>query len=186
MSELRQDRTTGGRVIIAPQRGGRPQMHGLGARPQKRPRFDPSCPSCPGHEAQLAGLIDERPAHGVPGWSVRIIPNKFPALQLEQETPLAGNDHECCPNRRQLSAFTGSGRATLLSQDCIAATILFRNYGRWPAPRSCIRIHTSSRSTLCNPRKIIIFETERRYATAFRQRVGENRPLPRGGRRGHH
>ena len=52
MSELRKDRTSGGWVIIAPQRGRRPQMRApCRAAAQKLPRFDPDCPFCPGDEA---------------------------------------------------------------------------------------------------------------------------------------
>jgi galactose-1-phosphate uridylyltransferase len=38
MSELRQDRTTGGWVIVAPQRGRRPQMRAPSERLPQRPR----------------------------------------------------------------------------------------------------------------------------------------------------
>jgi UDPglucose--hexose-1-phosphate uridylyltransferase len=93
MSELRQDRTTGTWVIIAPRRGQRPQRRGPGPAPASRPRFDPACPFCPGHEAMLPGIIAETPADAVPGWSVRVVPNKFPALQPTPESP-AGGDHQ--------------------------------------------------------------------------------------------
>jgi UDPglucose--hexose-1-phosphate uridylyltransferase len=154
MSELRQDRTTGGWVIIAPKRGGRPQMHEAGARARQRPRFDPACPFCPGNEAQLPGIVAELPARGVPGWRARVVPNKFPAVQLEQ-TPaaLACGGHRARPGRgrheviiespwhdaelatmdaEQLNAAVGVYRdrsRALLGEDDIAAAVLFGNCG---------------------------------------------------------
>jgi UDPglucose--hexose-1-phosphate uridylyltransferase len=82
MSELRQDRTTGGWVIIAPQRQRRPRERVTEERSSGGPqRFDPACPFCPGHEAELPGIVVEASAVGTPGWSVRVVPNKFPALR---------------------------------------------------------------------------------------------------------
>lgn len=84
MSEFRQDPTTGVFVISAPQRGARP-----GAPKTKRrvaepvPRFDERCPFCPGNEGQLAAILGETAAKDPPGWSVRIVSNKFPALVPE-------------------------------------------------------------------------------------------------------
>lgn len=155
MSELRQDRTTGGWVIVAPQRGRRPQMREPGERTQSRPRFDPSCPFCPGHEAELPGIIAETNTQDAPGWSVRVVPNKFPALQLQQE-PLAliCGEHRARPgygiheviiespwhnaepvtmSAAEMNAVVGVYRErlrTFLVQDGIEAAILFRNYGR--------------------------------------------------------
>ncbi len=87
MSELRQDRIGGGWVIIAPQRGRRPQA-AAAARPSGTPpRLDPTCPFCPGHENELPGILDETPAPGEPGWSVRVVPNKFAAVEAPAETP---------------------------------------------------------------------------------------------------
>lgn len=154
MSELRQDRTTGGWVIVAPQRGRRPQMREPGERSQQRPRFDPSCPFCPGHEAQLPGVISEMPASGAPGWSVRVVPNKFPALQAAPTPAPTSRNHKTRPGHgahevivespwhnaelatmsaTELSAIIAVYRQRLqilLGEDGIAAAILFRNFGR--------------------------------------------------------
>ncbi len=88
MNELRQDRTTGRWVIVAPQRGLRPGARSPGARlsaasraPQ--PHFDPGCPFCPGNEAALPGIIAETKDRSPPHWAVRVVPNKFPALAPE-------------------------------------------------------------------------------------------------------
>ena len=47
------------------------------------------CPLCPGNEAQtppeiLAYRANDK-APNTPGWHVRVVPNKFPALQIEGE-----------------------------------------------------------------------------------------------------
>jgi len=80
MSEIRKDPLTGRGVIIAPERARRPGQFGCAANP------DPSqaCPFCPGNEnatppeswADRAG--ESQPNR--PGWSVRVVPNKYPAV----------------------------------------------------------------------------------------------------------
>jgi UDPglucose--hexose-1-phosphate uridylyltransferase len=155
MSELRQDRTTGTWVIIAPQRGRRPHVREPAAKPPKLPRFDPSCPFCPGNEAELPGIVAETKAPGAPGWSVRVVPNKFPALQMrpEMQAPRDAN-HRVRPGRgsheviiespwhdADLARMSAAELATvaavycersraLLAQDGIETAILFHNHGR--------------------------------------------------------
>lgn len=81
MSEIRQDRTTGAWTIIAPERNLRPhRAQGLLSDRAPRPRHDPACPFCPGNEKHLAGLIEEVPSDDPPGWRVRVVHNKYPAL----------------------------------------------------------------------------------------------------------
>jgi UDPglucose--hexose-1-phosphate uridylyltransferase len=154
MSELRQDRPSGGWVIVAPQRGRRPQLHKSDTRTARRLRFDPACPFCPGNEAQLPGIISELPARDAPGWRVRVVPNKFPAVQLEPAaTALVRGGHGALPGRgiheviienprhdaelatmdvQELNAavtvYRDRSRA-LLGQDEIAAVVLFGNCG---------------------------------------------------------
>jgi len=84
MPELRRDPVTGRWVVIASDR-------------QKRPsdfRFDTPhiigrehCPFCPGHEAmtppEILSYRQNGGAPNSPGWDVRVVPNKFPALQVE-------------------------------------------------------------------------------------------------------
>lgn len=81
MSELRQDRITGRWVIIAPHRGRRPNAGATSRQPQTRSPFDPHCPFCPGHEDRLPAIISEIAIEPTPGWAVRVVPNKYPALQ---------------------------------------------------------------------------------------------------------
>jgi UDPglucose--hexose-1-phosphate uridylyltransferase len=81
MSEIRQDRTTGAWTIIAPERGLRPHQPTAGELTHNDvPRFEPTCPFCPGNESQLPGIIAEQRCDEPPGWCVRVVPNKFPAL----------------------------------------------------------------------------------------------------------
>jgi UDPglucose--hexose-1-phosphate uridylyltransferase len=45
------------------------------------------CPFCPGHEAMTPGEVlayrQDGSAPNAPGWQLRVVPNKFPALQVE-------------------------------------------------------------------------------------------------------
>ncbi|MGH7854569.1 MAG: galactose-1-phosphate uridylyltransferase [Candidatus Binatia bacterium] len=80
MSEFRQDPVTGRWVIIASGRASRP-WHIDVAR--NRPRAE-SCPFCAGNEAMTPSEVwAERDANteaNAPGWRVRVVPNKYPAL----------------------------------------------------------------------------------------------------------
>ena len=84
MSELRKDPVTGRWVIISTDRQKRPNDFRL-ERATTIGREQ--CPFCPGHEALtppevLSYRQNGGPANG-PGWNVRVVPNKFPALQVE-------------------------------------------------------------------------------------------------------
>ena len=84
MPELRKDPVTGRWVIISTDR-------------QKRPndfRFERAamiarelCPFCPGREAmtppEILAYRQNSSAPNTPGWELRVVPNKFPALQVE-------------------------------------------------------------------------------------------------------
>jgi UDPglucose--hexose-1-phosphate uridylyltransferase len=81
VTELRQDRTSGAWVIVAPARKLRPKPPSPErSGPAEGRAFDPACPFCPGNEAQLPGILAETPASAPPGWQVRVVPNKYPAL----------------------------------------------------------------------------------------------------------
>lgn len=82
MSEFRQDRTSGSWVIIAPERGRRPYQQRRGhIATGPALAFDPSCPFCPGNERRLPGIIEETANDAPPGWRVRVVPNKYPAVR---------------------------------------------------------------------------------------------------------
>lgn len=90
MSLLRHDLTTNDWVIFAPERARRPhewkRAAGLSATPL--PSGD-GCPFCPGNE-RLTGpevfALRHGSAPNSPGWQVRVIPNKFPALRIEADS----------------------------------------------------------------------------------------------------
>lgn len=77
MSGVRRDPLTGRRILIAPSRASRPHdVHEASARVD--------CPFCEGCEETTPPETDAvRPgggAPGSPGWTVRVVPNKFPVL----------------------------------------------------------------------------------------------------------
>jgi UDPglucose--hexose-1-phosphate uridylyltransferase len=85
MSELRKDPVTGRWVIISSERGKRPSDFGI----QKVKAKEGFCPFDPGNEDKtppeiLAFRQEGSPRNG-PGWRLRVVPNKFPALRVEGE-----------------------------------------------------------------------------------------------------
>jgi UDPglucose--hexose-1-phosphate uridylyltransferase len=158
MSEVRQDRTSGRCVIIAPTRAHRPGARGLAGQSAgitlKRLPFDPHCPFCPGHEDRLPGIVAETRVKREPGWTVRVVPNKFPALQLGPKVEGSDRCHlvaegygfheviiETPRHDAELVSMTDlemeavvtmyRGRCKhLLTQPGIEAVVLFRNHGR--------------------------------------------------------
>lgn len=86
MSQLRFDLTTNDWVIFAPSRALRPHQ----SPPPLAVMSGPSqCPFCPGNEAFTPPEIYVARGIGpnVPNnWRVRVIPNKFPALCIEEDT----------------------------------------------------------------------------------------------------
>jgi UDPglucose--hexose-1-phosphate uridylyltransferase len=101
--ELRIDPLTGLRTIVAGERAGRP---GGDLRAEPRPPVDPEKdPFLEGHEQRTPPeLFALRPGGGEengPGWSVRVVPNLYPALAAEDgagpdgaEDPLAAGRGE--------------------------------------------------------------------------------------------
>jgi UDPglucose--hexose-1-phosphate uridylyltransferase len=94
MSELRQNPFTKEWVIIARDRARRPDEFRSRREPPERPASDPSCPFCPGNEAstppEVAAFRVGSP--NAPGWWVRVVPNRFPALAPEASGDRSG-DH---------------------------------------------------------------------------------------------
>ena len=83
MPELRKDPILGRWVIIAQERAKRPSD----LRVEPHPRAEGFCPFCEGHEDKTPLEIGAYRADGSqpnePGWTVRVVPNKFPALEIE-------------------------------------------------------------------------------------------------------
>jgi UDPglucose--hexose-1-phosphate uridylyltransferase len=81
MSEFRKDPVTGRSVIIASERDKRPRQ--IGARNDSA-RSEP-CPFCAGNEAmtplEVWAQRDMNTQPNTPGWRVRVVPNKYPAVE---------------------------------------------------------------------------------------------------------
>lgn len=89
MPELRKDPVIGRWVIIASERGKRPMDF---PHREAGPRGG-FCPFCPGNEdktpPEIYAVRPVGPANA-PGWQVRVVPNKFPALVIEGELKRRG------------------------------------------------------------------------------------------------
>ena len=88
MSEIRWDPWTGRPVVIAGSRSARPNEYGGAPPPKSSPE---ECPFCEGHEDRTPPEVSAiRPGGGAPngaGWTVRLIPNKFPTLAPDVPGP---------------------------------------------------------------------------------------------------
>jgi UDPglucose--hexose-1-phosphate uridylyltransferase len=84
MSDLRQNILTGQWVILAENRGARPQDIVV----QQILRDAADCPFCSGHEDRTPhetfAIRESCSRRDGPGWQVRVVPNKFPALDGKQ------------------------------------------------------------------------------------------------------
>ncbi len=88
MPELRKDPIVNRWVIISSERGKRPKDF---STPEKKTKYK-SCPFCEGNE-QLTPpeiMAHRKNSPDSPGWTLRVVPNKYPALTdeggIEQET----------------------------------------------------------------------------------------------------
>jgi UDPglucose--hexose-1-phosphate uridylyltransferase len=83
MPELRKDPVIGRWVIISTERGKRPSDF-ADAEEKKKGGF---CPFCYNHEdktpPEIFALRPDRSPRDKPGWTLRVVPNKFPALRIE-------------------------------------------------------------------------------------------------------
>jgi len=84
LPELRKDPIVGRWVIIAHERAKRPHDFSGEAQQQARGGF---CPFCEGNEDKTPPEIVAYRERGTrpngPGWRIRVVPNKFPALMIE-------------------------------------------------------------------------------------------------------
>jgi UDPglucose--hexose-1-phosphate uridylyltransferase len=90
MPELRKDPITGRWVIISTERRKRPSAFRL---ERVEPADDQVCPFCEGNESYTPREVLSYRRHGHangPGWDVRVVPNKFPALEVEGELDRQG------------------------------------------------------------------------------------------------
>ena len=84
MPELRKDPITGRWVIIATERAKRPSDF---VRDKVQIRGSGFCPFCSGNETktppEIIAYRSDGSSRNAPGWSLRVVPNKFPALGIE-------------------------------------------------------------------------------------------------------
>ncbi len=84
MPELRKDPITGRWVIIATDRAKRPSDF---VRDKVQIRGSGFCPFCAGNETktppEIMAYRNDGSRPNTPGWSLRVVPNKFPALGIE-------------------------------------------------------------------------------------------------------
>jgi UDPglucose--hexose-1-phosphate uridylyltransferase len=84
VADLRVDPLSGRLVAIAPGRAGRPGAHAARIDPQTDEELE-TCPFCEGREDQTPPEVLVVPQvagrePNTPGWSVRVVPNKYPAF----------------------------------------------------------------------------------------------------------
>src|SRR5579871_523862 len=89
MPELRKDPIVGRWVIIATERSKRP------AAPKAEPLPAGPCPFCAGNEQdtphEILAYRDRTTRADEKGWRVRVVPNKYPALQIEGDLQKRGD-----------------------------------------------------------------------------------------------
>lgn len=87
MPELRRDIITGRWVVIATERAKRPESFSQAAKEENKP-LD-TCPFCYGNEHLTPPEVmayRQGSAPDTSGWSVRVVPNKYPAFILEDHS----------------------------------------------------------------------------------------------------
>ncbi|MGO8703305.1 MAG: galactose-1-phosphate uridylyltransferase [Candidatus Brocadiia bacterium] len=91
MSEFRRDRVSGRWVIIAPERAARPTDFPV----ERRYSVGGFCPFCEGHEdktpPEVAVLRSDPQQANRPGWRVRVVTNRFPALRPDAPIEVVGD-----------------------------------------------------------------------------------------------
>jgi UDPglucose--hexose-1-phosphate uridylyltransferase len=90
MPELRKDPITGRWVIISTDRARRPSDF---TRATVEPTGERFCPFCPGHEDKTPPAVLSYHTEGLTHggrWSLRVVPNKFPALRVEGDLDRQG------------------------------------------------------------------------------------------------
>lgn len=84
MPELRQDLITGRWVIISTERSKRESDWKESTLESRSEKF---CPFCEGNESrtppEIFAIRNQGTGNNLPGWSIRVVPNKYPALYIE-------------------------------------------------------------------------------------------------------
>jgi UDPglucose--hexose-1-phosphate uridylyltransferase len=149
-NEVRVDPLTGLKVIIAAARAGRPGGH-FDLEPES-PVDTERDPFLPGHEDRTPPELHAVRAGGgapdTPGWSVRVVPNLYPALAADGATPPA----EAVPDLFHAQPATGSHEvivnapdavtslADLAPEQVLAAMEAWRDRMRAHAAAACVHV----------------------------------------------
>lgn len=131
MPELRKDPVVGRWVIISTERARRPSDF----KPDPVRTGGGHCVFCPGNEGEtppeILGLRSpEKPPNGL-GWSLRVVPNKFPALRIEGSLEPEGvglYDRMSGVGAHEVIIETPDHTATLASLSEVAVTDVFWAY----------------------------------------------------------
>lgn len=155
MPELRKDPVLGRWIIIAKERGKRPTDFII----EKSESKGGFCPLCPGNEkttpAEVLRYSSTSHPPNTPGWDLRVVPNKYPALVIEGdldkegdglydkmngigaheviiETPNHSESFVQLPPERMINVFLSfRDRLVDLSRDHrFKYVMVFKNYGR--------------------------------------------------------
>lgn len=94
MPELRKDPITREWVIVAMERARRPTDFAGRLQPVSEEETGGTCPFCPGNEhmtpPEIMSYRAPASARDAPGWWLRVVPNKFPALAIEGDLGKTG------------------------------------------------------------------------------------------------
>jgi UDPglucose--hexose-1-phosphate uridylyltransferase len=137
MPQMRVDPLTGRLVAVAPGRSARPGADAPRLEPVTDEELD-ACPFCEGREDQtppeVLALPSEGRAPNTPGWSVRVVPNKYPAFE-RQEVVVHSPRHvrslaELEGGHRSLIVAAWTSRAQAARQEGFAYQQVVVNEGR--------------------------------------------------------
>jgi len=93
LTQLRKDPIIGRWIIIAHERAKRPQEYAKffkNNNPEELPEFKDNCPFCPGNENMTPREVLVYGKNEKHPWSVRVVPNLYPALKPEIELEREG------------------------------------------------------------------------------------------------
>lgn len=85
MIELRTDWLTGRTVLFAAHRADRPNEFAAESEAVAATKLSRPCPFCPGQEAETPPAVYTQ-SDAAGHWQVRVVPNKFPAVSLDEPT----------------------------------------------------------------------------------------------------
>ncbi|MCM8815447.1 MAG: galactose-1-phosphate uridylyltransferase [Candidatus Omnitrophica bacterium] len=182
MPELRKDPVIGRWVIISTERKLRPNDYAGACSISAEEENSPFCPFCPGSEAktppEIYAIRENSTQPNTPGWLIRVVPNKYPALRIEGDLNKKGvgifdrmngiGAHEVIietpEHKQQMQDFqqnhlervlyTYQLRSLDLKNDKrFKYSMIFKNYGR-EAGASLYHSHTQLIATPVTPKRV--------------------------------